>query len=291
MKTRYLALCLFLVLAACRIGYYASSGGFSLQRIENTIPHIGVTTPEPTSEVLTTLQTICAQPFSYLGKGSQSYVFQSLDGQYVLKLFKSYHLRALPWLEDLSLYGPLEEYRQAQLAKRWKKTKATLNSYAIAASMLQEECGLYFLQIYPSSLYHQNVTFTDKIGRTYTIDLSQHGFLVQKKGALIFPTLEQWIQEKKHDQARAFLHSLVQLMAARSRKGIHDHDPDLHKNAGCLGTQAYFIDVGGLQLSDNIKLPKAYTADIRKITRPLDTWLRDRCPELACYLDAEIAAL
>ena len=152
-------------------------------------------------------------------------------------------------------------------------------------------CGLLFLQIVPSSTYHQPVSLTDKIGRRYTIDLAQYGYALQKKADLIFPTLERWISKKNIDDAKMFLHSLVELIVARSLKGVQDQDPDLHKNAGIIDKSAVFIDVGSFHMNENAKNSEVYINDLRKITRRLSGWLKIQSPELNTYLEGEITRL
>lgn len=279
---------ILLILIAVRVLYYWRSDGFSVERIENTFPKTEYELVVPTSRELSQLKSICEKPFDYLGKGSQAYAFESYDRKFVLKLFKCYHLKPIPWLEALPLPGFLDTYRNAQLERRAKKCNATLKSYRIAYTLLKDECGLLFLQIYPSSSFHQNVTFTDKIGRTHTIDLANYGFLMQKKAALVFPSLKKWIQENELDKAKEFLKSLVQLIISRSKKGVQDQDPDLHKNAGVIGTTACCIDVGGFHMNEEAKSARVYIGDIKKITRKLSNWLEEHSPPLADFLKETI---
>ena len=241
--TRKQLLIIFLMLISLRVLYYWRSDGFSIDRIENTFPKTGNELSRPSQEQISALSDICKQPFFYLGKGSQAYAFQSADGRYVLKLFKCYHLKPIPWLEELPLVGFLDSYRNEQLQRRKTKVQATLKSYAIAHDLIPKECGLVFLQIVPSPHFHQDITFTDKIGRTNTLALENYGFMIQKKADLVFPTLERWIKEKKSIEAKQFLHSLIQLIVARSKKGVQDQDPDLHKNAGIIGHDAFVVGI------------------------------------------------
>src|SRR4029077_12021184 len=171
----------FFALIALRVLYYWRSDGFSVERIENTFPRAGNELTRPAEKELNELTSICSQPFYYLGKGSQAYAFQSADGKYVLKLFKCYHLKPIPWLEKLRLPGFVGDYVQQHLKRRYHKSKLSLESYRIANDKIPDECGLLFLQIIPSQNFHQQATFTDKIGRTFTIDLENHGFLIQRK--------------------------------------------------------------------------------------------------------------
>jgi hypothetical protein len=277
---------IFLSLLATRAIFYSLSDGFSLTRIVNTFQEEAIKTPTENEKLL--LQNICSSPFIYLNKGSQSYAFLSQDGQYVLKLFKCYHLKPVKWLEDLPLPSFLDSPRNSALERRKKKRELTFSSYNIAYNMLKDECGLIYLQLTPSPSLQQEITITDKIGRTYTINLGTYGFMIQKKVDLIFPKLEFWISHHKEKEAKAFLASLVDLIVTRCQKGIQDQDPDLHKNAGCIGTRAVFLDVGAFHLNDEAKKREACLQDIKKVTQKLSTWLEKRSPELHSYLQSYI---
>ena len=281
---------LFLALIVLRVGYYWQSDGFSLGRIENCFPKQYELTP-PSAETLAQLNAICEKPFTYLGKGSQAYAFESSDGKYVLKLFKCYHLKPVPWLENLSLPGVLDDYKRFHIKRRKQRAKLALESYKITHTMIPDECGCLFLQIIPSPYFHLPATFTDKIGRTMTIDLAKHGFMVQKKADLLFPTITRLVQEKKIPEAKRLIRSIINLIIVRSQKGIQDQDPDLHKNCGCIGLEAQFIDVGSFHTNEKAKQPDVYVNDVKKISRRLRHFLEGVSPELVQTLDHELESL
>lgn len=276
--------CLFLGVIALRVLYYWRSDGFNIDRISNNFPRT-YELAKPTEQEIATLQQICQKPFHYLGKGSQAYAFESEDGQYVLKLIKCYHLKPIPWLEKLELPGFIGSYVKQHLNRRYQKTRLSFASYKIAHDTLADECGILFLQIIPSQNFQQKATFTDKIGRTFTIDLENYGFVIQRKMDLIFPTLRKYIKENDLPHAKELIHSIVDVIVARSLKGVADQDPDIHKNLGCIGPKAVFIDVGSFHMNERAKLPETYLYDARKITRKLENFLEAEAPELIATLD------
>ena len=284
---------IIVALIATRAIYYSFSDGFNLQRIKNTFP-IDTLQNEPiTNEKQQQLQHIFDQPFVYLGKGSQAYAFVSKDNQYVLKLFKCYHLKPIDWLLKLPLPGgSADQYRNEQVARREKKLQSTLASYRIARDILPTECAIIYLQMVPSPSFSQMVTFTDKIGRTYTIDIAQYGFVLQKKAELIFPVLDRLIYTKNEAAAKAIITSIIELMVQRSKKGIQDQDPDLHKNAGIIDGKVYCIDIGGFHENENIKSAHVMKPDITRFTRRLHAHLINLdtplSRDLAAYLNSQI---
>ena len=289
-SVRFVAL-LFLLLILTRAFYYWRSDGFSLIRISYVPEKTNNELAMPSLKKQKELSKICSHHFTYLGKGSQAYAFISKDRQYVLKLFKYYHLKPIPWMDSLPLFYPLNEVLNERLDRRYKKAAHTLNSYKIANNLIPDECGLIFMQITPSESFTLPVTITDKIKRTYQIDLSKHGFMLQKRVNLVLPTLEKWIKKGEIHKAKKFIRSLLEIIITRSLKGVQDQDPDVYKNAGVFDTQAFFIDVGGFHINDHAKQQVVYANDIRKITLKLTQWLKPRSPELVQFLDDEIASV
>lgn len=279
------------IVISIRAGYYWMSDGFSLFKIQNTFPieeqwrvdNLG--TKEQKA-----LKKLGEQPFYYLAKGSQAYAFISEDRQYVLKLFKCYHLSPVEWLAQLPLPEHISKLRDEAITKRYKKIDATLNSYKISATSLRTECSVVAMQILPNTQFHQKVCLIDKLGRNYTIDLGDYGFIVQRRADLIYPMLSNWIKTNDLPKAKKALTSIVSLIVQRSKKGIQDSDPDLHKNAGLIGTDAIFIDLGSFHLNPEARRSEIYTQDLLKITNNIKVWLQNQSPELVAHLENEIRA-
>ncbi len=273
-----------------RITYYWLSAGFCVYKIENTFP---VTDEWKTSQLSTCqlqeVEKICAQPFIYLGKGSQAYAFMSQDGQYVLKFFKCYHLQPAKWLETFSFPGKYEEWRKMAIGRRQKKIDDTLKSYKLTDKHLRTESALIALQILPSSYFSQEVLIIDKLGRKHRVNLANYGFILQRKVNLILPKLEKWIQANNMKKAKKSLKSLIALMVERSKKGIQDSDPDVHKNAGLIHTKAVFIDVGSFHYNQDAVKEEVIVQDLKKITNRLKNWLENKNSSLAAYIDELIA--
>ena len=283
---------ILIALIATRAIYYSFSDGFNRSRIENTFPREGLENSPITEEKLELLKTVFAQPFHYLGKGSQAYAFASQDNRYVLKLFKCYHLKPVDWLHKLPLVGYFDNYRHEQITRRDKKLQATLASYKIARDIIPQECAILYMQIVPSHNFSVNATFTDKIGRSHTINLADYGFVLQRKATLIFPTLDSLIRQGQEKKAQAIIRSILDLMVKRSVQGIQDQDPDLHKNAGIIDDKVYCIDIGGFHTNEGIKNPQTMKSDITRFTRRLYHHLESHPTalgkKLARYLDDEI---
>jgi hypothetical protein len=280
---------ILLVVVAARGSYYLLSDGFSVSKIKNTFPVTAewqLPAPGPKEQKL--LSSICAEEFRYLGKGSQVYAFISQDNQYVLKLFKCYHMKPVDWIAKIPLPQSLDTSRAIALEKRYKKVATSLQSYKIASKLLRRECELISVEILPTAAIDQEVTLYDKMGRKHVINLGDYGYIMQKRADLIYPKLSYWIAHGDLDSAKKAISSMVALIVERSRKGIQDSDPDLHKNAGLIDTTAVFIDLGSFHMNPEAKTEALYTGDLLKISNRLREWLEKQSPELAVHLEHEI---
>lgn len=267
-----------------RFGYYSLTDGFALRRIENTIPPTeALVQPAPSQQLLPILQKLTSKPFRYLKKGSQSYAFISEDNEYILKLYKCHHLLPADWLYEIPMPEMLLPWRNRLVERRAYKLQLTVSSFTIAGTILKNECAIIYSQVVPNNSYTLYTTIIDRIGREYRINLAEYGFAFQKKASLVFPSLAHWIETGDILSAKKALFSLIGLMAERSKKGIQDSDPDLHKNAGFIGTEALFIDIGSFHKNPKIREPNEMKRDLIKTSTQLLLWLEKKSPELYEY--------
>jgi len=268
---RLLRLLLFvLAFAAAAAFCRRQTDGFTIASVTSDLPY----NPHWESSPLTN-RSILDQPFSYLGKGAQAYVFASEDGNYVLKLFRHDHMRPRIW--SFFLDRPGDRRRQAKLQE-------SFSSYKIAADSFREESGLVFLHLNKTNNLRKKLRIIDKIGVLHELDADGMEFLVQKKASLLYPTLEQWMASGKLEESKALLASLVLLLKSRQAKGIGDKDPNLETNFGVLGGKAVQIDIGRFRREES---PDA-RGELLRTADPLHRRLAERYPELDIYLMEKI---
>lgn len=290
LSIKKLALVFFLIILLVRVLYYTATEGFCPERICTlSAPlngHNKYMERVPTS--LDFPSRLKNSAFHYLKKGSQAYAFVSEDGQYVLKLFKRHHMQEALWLHSIPTFGPLTKWKEILLQKRKKRLDLSLGSYVLAATRLQAQCAILSYQLDPTDKNELSVELIDGIGRKHTIMLDRCGYVLQKKASLIFHTFSSWIENRDFESVKKALRSLVSLIAYRSKLGIQDVDPDLHKNAGLVGTDAIFIDIGSFTLQEKPLSKEAFSYDIKKISNELRRWLVSKDESLAYFLDQTI---
>src|ERR1700722_14068427 len=111
---------------------YEQTDGFALNKISSHLAYDARWESPAHLKQDGGLRTILAQPFTYLGKGAQCYVFVSQDQQYVIKFFRVSHIEAPRWLKNLPLPSLLEPWRQQKIAVKESKREKDFSSYQFA---------------------------------------------------------------------------------------------------------------------------------------------------------------
>ncbi len=119
--------------------------GFALHRIQAPLPNASLAPLPPSAE------QALSQPFHYLGKGRQCFVFESADGQYVLKFFNQSYLQ-MPWYSFL--------IKEKEQTKRARRRHFYEHSYEIAFRKLGEE--IVYLHLGPSDRPLPLLSLTDR---------------------------------------------------------------------------------------------------------------------------------
>jgi len=276
---------ILLLSIACYALFYVSTyrlaDGFSISKITSTLPYCP--SWEVSSPSQESVRKILSQKFTYLRKGSQCYVFESSDGEYVLKFFRQNRYRLPAIAYHLTLPSFLSEIQNQRILEKNQKLNALFQSCKIAFEELKEDAGLVYLHLNKTSHLKQPILVYDKLKRPTFIESDHYAFLIQKKGELIYPYLTRLLKEGKEEEAKAALSDLGALLQRRLWQGIHDSDAEIDKNAGFLDGRAIYLDVGQFSKEDRLLDPIEETLKIALRLRP---WLEVRSPELAEHLEA-----
>lgn len=226
------------------------------------------------------VQETLKQPFHYLAKGHQSYVFASEDGKHVIKFYRfPSHMRIFPWLNHPLSYH-FSHDRQKIMAYNQEKLDLSFNSYKIAFEELQNETGIEWAHLNRTSMGHSTIHLIDRTGNHYHVPLDQLSCVVQKRFTLIFDTLETMRSNHDKKGVQAVVSSLLNCIADRCREGIVDNDPVLGKNYGWDGSRVVYIDIGRFVHADCSKKLLDAKEQALQITPILADWLQGYDEEL-----------
>jgi len=259
-----------LCIVTCLSGIALWRGEFSVKLI--SVPMEGLGSEMDPSEA----SQILNQPYRFLAKGRQSFVFESQDGLWVVKFFNSKYLE-MPWY-SFALWDQTRE-----LSKRKRRQSFYLQSYALANSHLKEETGIVYL--------HNGITrdlpvveVQDKTNHLFLIDLNKVPFVIQKKGELLCHRLKKM---GSNDEIKLVLNQFLELIATRISKGIADGDHDVQHNFGYLDGRVIHLDPGRLFV-ENLTNPARQTHEWWSATHSLRKWLQINAPEHVSDFDQQV---
>jgi hypothetical protein len=237
-------------------------------------------TPSPEEDKR--IATLLDQKFSYLCKGSQSYVLISEDGKYILKFLKQQQLHPKTWLAYLPL--PFNPYAPQRSFFREKQRK-TFTACKIAFTELALETGLLYVHLNQTSHLNKKITVFDKGGKPLKIPLDKTSFLVQKKADLIYPRIAELMEQKNSEGAKKVISSVFDLLEHLGKKGIVDNDPILKKNFGLIEDRAVQIDIGRMRINPERIGTSAYKREIPSIAASFKQWITRNYPELLDHFE------
>jgi hypothetical protein len=253
---------------------HSQTEGFSVHRITSARTTKATWAPPALKEgEKESLAAILNQPFTYLGKGAQSFAFASADGRYVLKLLRQERLRPTPFA-----------LKEAQRRKKASKRGRIIESCQLAFEEMKEETGLLYIHLNSAKTSPLPcATIIDKLGIRHQLDLSQSEFILQERAELVYPTLERLIREDKIQEAKKALDELIALILKRQSRGIFDKDPDFKSNFGFTTKGAIQLDFG------RFRRGSSPPGELREITQKLRHDLRELFPPLADFIERRIS--
>lgn len=231
--------------------------GFRLAKMNLDFPHHPEWEVTPKPEINGILQ----QPFRFLGKGAQCYVFESNDGKYVIKLFR---------------------YNQPSTVD---KILTLFNACKIAYDFLPHETGLIYLHLNPTPMHLPVLKCKDAVGRSYRFPLDRCRFALQVKAESFRSALQTAKMNPVEMQRR--IDQFLSLLQARAAKGIINTDPNLSRNFGFLEDRAIEFDFGNYRL--NMDLDRRL--EVMRYTSKLRRWLTKQAPEWVDYLDKQVESI
>lgn len=224
---------------------------------------------------------IFKQPFTYLGKGKNFFVFESADGKYVLKFLNCKNANA-SGIEDI------------------------FESCKLAACHAPRVTGVVYCHLNRSCDINSNVELKDKLGLSHTVFLDSVPFVLQKKAQLFFPTLQKLLDAKNYVKLQERLNILFDFFIVQAIVEIHDTDPEMfvRGNIGFLEFPAEIVqhrdkisvaDYQPMQVAVGTLVEKkdalTYQHLKDQIARldPVIKWLEEKDPQQAQYFKDKIA--
>lgn len=285
-------LCLVLLVAALygagRL-YFHLTGGFLISNISSTFPF----NPEWEIRPLDSFEQkqvngALSQPYRYLGKGCQAYVFASENGQYVLKFFKYQRYRLQPWLSYAPPLPALVKYKEEKIENKWHKLDGFVKSWKLAFENLREETGLLYVHLNKTDHLKKQVLIYDKIGMQHLVDLDKMEFCVQCRAQMLCETFLEYKQQGDKAKTELLIENLLALIISEYSRGLADNDHALMQNTGVVDGKPIHIDVGQFVQNEEVKNPLIAHQELYTKTYKFKLWLNEHYPEARDFLESRL---
>lgn len=287
---RFILVCVFFGFAWLGIyTYNRLTDGFNVHQITSSLPPYPQFEVEISEEKKEWLREILDQPYHYLGKGIQFYVFESADGNFVIKFLKHKHLRPFGWLRYIPMTKSMRQTCLDKIERRKQRVETLFTSCKLAYEEIPELTALYYIHLNRTPALETQVTLIDKVGLKHHINLDEYEFVIQQKAI----TVEEMFANISEEQVPEKVEQLIELISARHEKGICDLDRSFTLNVAFStdGSYALFIDVGQFQKDPAIFESEERVKDLKKRMNNLRYWTGRYFPEFLEAMDQTIAHL
>lgn len=265
--------------------YFEITAGFTLANIsqdlskepDHHLPPLSISEQAPIEEIL-------AQPFKYLGKGCQSYVFKSQDGLYVIKFLKYQRFRPAGYLHFFKWIPAVHRYQMKKTVKKREKLDALLNSWKLAYHHLPKETGLIYLHLNRTKIFSKPLLLIDKMGIKHFINPDEVVFLLQRSAKMLCKTIREKMESGKIEEAKLLIKNLLNMLISEYQRGFGDNDHALMQNTGTMEELPIHIDVGQFSEEERFKNRDVYGLELFSKTYKFRIWLSKQYPELEKYV-------
>ena len=281
---RYKFLLISFIIALSLVGlvrlYYFLTDDFRLANISYDMKNGPIWKTFPlTEQDKNNVFSILGQKFYYIGKGAQSYAFESEDQNYVLKFFKFKHLKPNFLLNLLPPIPLFERYKTAVRERKTRKIHGIFLGYQIAYEENKEGSKLIYLHLMPTDFFNKQVTVVDKIGIERRIDLDHTVFLIQRKGEMLRTRIHRLFADNRIESVNKVLSDILEMYIKEYRLGVYDHDHGIMNNTGFIGNEPFHLDVGKLSKDDSMKHVDQYKLDLKQVVWKMNDWIYRYYPE------------
>lgn len=240
MRTFYNLIVLVGFVFSAPVGYKQLTQGFRLAKLELGFAAAAEWEIPRQVDEREKIEEIFKQPFRYLDRGTQFYVFESEDGKSVIKFFRK---------RDRN--GLIEQ---------------AFSACKLAYLSAREETGLLFIHLNATEGELPVLLIKAPFGRRFHLPLDCYSFALQKKAESFRPAL---LKALKKNEAEPLIESYTQLVKSRSGKGIRNTDLSLTKNFGFVDGKALEIDFGNYELA-----PEEKDAEFLRCMEKMGSFLR-----------------
>lgn len=271
----------FFIIVILLVSFHFVTDGFKLNKI---IPSHKLL-EEDLCSIDNGVLNILDQKYYYLGKGRQSFVFESEDGNYVLKLIR-YHRISPSFLAKIPfLYSFVGSKEIKHLDQRYL---LMMESFNIAEKYLKEQTALVYLHLKNDRSIPKKTIFVDRLNRTIDLNLNYFGFVIQKKGEILGPKFVNLQKIKDLKMVQKIIDSYLDTISFRISMGITNKDHNWETNYGICNGIIKEIDIGRLCFLKEKMSQSLFHAELVSCSRFFKEHVKRSFPELDLYFDQKL---
>jgi hypothetical protein len=276
--------------------YYSLTDDFRLANIRYDTPNrVDREVPLLSEVEAVDLNKILSQKFTYIGKGSQSYAFGTIDGEYVIKFFKFKHLKPSIWLELLPPIFSLQSYKEKQNQRKERKLASVFSGYRLAYVQHKQDSALIFVHLNQTKNLYPSLTVLDKMGWEHSIPLDDVVFIVQRRAETAKTVIHNHLKKRDVAGAKSKIDQIFDLYLSEYAKGIFDNDHAVMRNVGFVKERPIRIDVGKLKDKPAMSEKSNYAADLiiagDRMIASLDHHEKQDFQELKAFIESRISQI
>lgn len=272
--------------------YYFVTAGFTIGNISSDLTYDARWEMPPLSqEQRMLLDRALAQEYHYLGKGCQSYVFLSGDGNYVIKFLKYQRFRPQSWIDALTFVPVINAYQQRKAVEKKIKLDNLFRSWKIAFEHLNDETGVIYVHLNKSRDLGKKLVIYNKMGLSHALDMDQMEFMIQHRAEMLCPTIKTMVEEGHHHEVKDLIDRLLVMILHEYERGFADNDHALMQNTGVWQGKPVHIDAGQFIYNDIVKDSAVHWQELYDKTYKFHLWLKKHDDALAAHLMNRLMAI
>lgn len=255
--------------------------GFEKSNIQHQLPYHSEWEIPALSEVESEkLKQILNQPYTYIGKGAQSYAFASADDKYVLKFFKYKHLvpnAAVQFLPNWPKF--ITKWKNRYYDHKNYRLQTLFDGHFLAYTKDKDFSAIDYIHLNTDGKDLPSVTLIDRLGRNHTIELGKTAFILQKKGITARNLLNAQLKDNDVSAAWGTIRDMLVMLIMEYNQGIYDRDHGVLHNTGFVEGRPFHLDVGKLTDEPTMKTLPAQADDLHKVVHRILPWVHRNYPQ------------
>lgn len=249
-------------------------GGFRLGKTACDLPlNPEWSVGEISLELEAQIQAIFARPFSYLSHGGQSFVFESENKEFILKLFRA-STKPHPWRNRLRRLI----YDGKKRLDPEEKIKRLFSACKLAYEQASDLTGLVYIHLNSTDKMLPVIVLRDSLRRVHTIDLNRCYFALQRKGKPIRDVFSETVKNNDKKRFLQLTQSFVSLLKERTQRKLCNSDTKVGPNFGFLDDCAIEWDFGNYYIDEQLEDPTYRNKEIRVFFEHLQSYLKRISP-------------